>query len=74
MNLRFLDPAEEEMVKAARTYEDQAGGRGERFLEEVEGCVDLLLDRLHIGRRVGEFRRFPLRKFPFTLNLRTRRR
>ena len=55
------------MLKAARTYEDQAGGLGERFLEEGEGCVDLLLDRPHIGRRVGEFRRFPLRKFPFTL-------
>ena len=67
MNLRFLDPAEEEMLEAARTYEDQAGGLGERFLDEVEGCMELLLDRPHIGRRVGEFRRFPLRKFPFTL-------
>ena len=67
MNLRFLDPAEEEMLEAARTYEDQADGLGERFLDEVEGCVELLLDRPHIGRRVGEFRRSPLRKFPFTL-------
>ena len=67
VNLRFLDSAEEEMTEAARTYEDQAVGLGERFLDEVEGCVDLLLDRPYIGRRVGEFRRFPLRKFPFTL-------
>ena len=52
---------------AARIYEDQAVGLGERFLDEVEGCVDLLLDRPYIARRVGEFRRIPLRKFPFTL-------
>lgn len=67
MNLRFLDKAEEEMTVAARIYEDQAAGLGERFLDEVEGCVDLLLDRPFIGRPIGEFRRFPLRKFPFTL-------
>ena len=36
-------------------------------MEEVEGCGDLLLDRPYIGKRVGEFRRFPLGKFPFTL-------
>ena len=45
MNFRILDPAEEEMLQAARSYEDQAIGLGERFLDEVEGCVDLLLDR-----------------------------
>ena len=64
MNLRFLDPAEEEMTEAARMYEDQAVGLGERFLDEVEGCVDLLRDRPYIGRRAGQFRCFPLRKFP----------
>ena len=67
MNLRFLDTEEEEMLEAAGIYEDQAVGLGERFPDEVEGCVDLLLDRPCIGRRVGELRRFPLRKFPFTL-------
>ena len=55
------------MLEAAWIYEDQAAGLGERFLDEVEGCVDLLLDRPCIGRRDGELRRFPLRKFPFTL-------
>ena len=48
MNLRFLDSAEEEMTEAARMYEDQAVGFGERFLDEVEGCVDL---RSQIGER-----------------------
>ena len=55
------------MTEAAEIYEDEAVGLGGRFLDEVEGCVDLLLDRPYIGRRVGEFGRFPLRKFPFTL-------
>lgn len=67
MNLRFLVPAEEEMLEAAQRYEEQATGLGERFLDEVEVCVELLLDQPSIGRRVGKFRRFPLRKFPFTL-------
>ena len=56
MNVRFLEPAEEEMFEAARIYEDQAAGLGERFLDLPQS-----------GRRVGELRRFPLRKFPFTL-------
>ena len=67
MKLRFLDPAEEEMLRAAQLYEDQATGLGERFLDEVEGCVELLLDQPNVGRQFGKFRRFPLRKFPFTL-------
>ena len=67
MNLRFLGPAEEEMIETARIYEDHAIGLGEQFLNEVEGCVELLLDQPNIGRQIGNFRRFPLRKFPFTL-------
>ena len=65
--LRFLDPVEEEMLEAVRIYEDQSVGLGERFLDQVEGCMDLLLDRPYIGRRVGESRRLLLRKFPFPL-------
>ena len=55
MNLRFLDSAEDEMTEAARIYEDQAVGLGERFLDEVEGCVDLLLDR-NYSRRLSTAR------------------
>ena len=55
MNFRFLDPAEEEMTEAARVYEDQAVGLGERFLDEVEGCVDVLLDRPYSGGESGNF-------------------
>ena len=39
MKFRFLDPAEEEMTEAARIYEDQTVGLGERFPDEVEGCT-----------------------------------
>ena len=55
------------MREAARTCEIRAAGLGERFLDDVEGCLELLLERPHIGRQVGELRRFPLRKLPFTL-------
>ena len=55
------------MLKGARICEDQTPGLGERFLDEVVGCVELFLDRPRIGRRVRDLRRFPLRKFPFTL-------
>ena len=54
MKLRFLDPAEEEMLRAAQLYEDQATGLGERFLDEVEGCVELLLDQPNVGRQLGK--------------------
>lgn len=67
VNHRFLAPAEDDLLEAARLYEDQAIGLGERFLDEVERCLELLLDRPHIGRPIGKLRRFPLRKFPFTL-------
>ena len=52
MNLRFLDSAEEEMTEAVRIYEDQAVGLGERFLDEVEGCVDLF-DRSTLHREAS---------------------
>ena len=67
MNLRFLDAAVREILEAAQRYEEQASGLGEQFVNEVEGCAVLLLDLPEIGRRVGQFRRFPLRKFPFAL-------
>ena len=55
------------MLEAAKFYEDQSVGLGERFPGEVEGCVELLLDRPEIGTLAGELRQFPLRKFPFNL-------
>ena len=48
MTPRFLVPAEEEMLEAANFYEGQSIGLGTRYLDEVEGCVELLLDRPHI--------------------------
>ena len=44
MKLRFLDPAKEEMLRAAQLYDDQATGLGERFLDEVDGEARLLED------------------------------
>ena len=47
MKLRFLDPAEEEMLRAAQFYEVQATGLGERFLDEVDG--EAAARRLPVG-------------------------
>jgi len=37
--IRFLDPAEREMLDAVRYYESQAAGLGEDFLSKVESAV-----------------------------------
>ncbi|OHB74122.1 MAG: plasmid stabilization protein [Planctomycetes bacterium RBG_16_55_9] len=37
--IRFLDPAEQEMLDAAHYYESQAVGLGEDFLSKVENAV-----------------------------------
>ena len=55
MSFRFLDPAEEEMTEAARIYEDQAVGLGERFLDEVEGVWICCSIDLTSGGASGNF-------------------
>ena len=63
--VRFLDPAEQEMLGAARYYESQAVGLGEDFLSKVESAVRDIAEhpemwpviRLDIRRRLVH--RFP---------------
>ncbi len=47
MRARFLEEAEEEMYEAAAFYEGRTDGLGDRFLDDIEACVD----RIAIGRR-----------------------
>ena len=39
----YLDPARDEMIEAARWYDDQQRGVGDEFLNEVDRAVDRLL-------------------------------
>ena len=39
----YLDPARDEMIEAARWYDDQQRGVGGEFLDEVDRAIDRLL-------------------------------
>ena len=64
--IRFLDPAEREMLDAARYYESQAAGLGEDFLSKVESAVRDIAehpDRWPVIR--FEIRRRLVHRFPY---------
>ncbi len=66
--LRFLRPAETEMVAAARYYESQCAGLGRRFLGEVERTTAAIAAHPQSGVVVrGDIRRRLLFRFPFAL-------
>ncbi|HPO17110.1 MAG TPA: type II toxin-antitoxin system RelE/ParE family toxin [Candidatus Hydrogenedentes bacterium] len=67
-SLRFLSPAENEMLKAARYYESKCSGLGCRFLGEVERTTEAISANPRAGaifRR--NIRRRLLPHFPFSL-------
>ena len=60
----FLDPAAQEMLEAARYYENNAAGLGEEFL--VLHTLNRILEQPKSGRVIrGHTRRRLLRRFPF---------
>lgn len=68
MRLEFHPDADRELREAARRYESEAPGVGERLAEEVKRVTDLLLEHPTIGNEIGSGRRkFSLHRFPFTL-------
>jgi plasmid stabilization system protein ParE len=68
VSARFLEKAEEEMYEAAAFYEGRTNGLGERFLDDIQACVDRISERPHMGRQVGEhFRVVLARRFPFSV-------
>lgn len=68
MNYEFHPEAELEVLEAAARYDSAVPGLGERFGDEVERVIDLLLDSPGLGARVdGEIRHFVLQRFPFSV-------
>lgn len=68
MIVRFHRAAELELTAAVKTGEERAAGLGAELLDEVERVVALLSEFPHLGIALDERRRkFPLRRFPFSL-------
>ena len=56
------------MNEAAAFYESRVVGLGEEFLAEVNACVERILERPKIGRRLrGDIRRLLVTRFPYSV-------
>lgn len=68
MNYEFHPEAELEVIEYAARYEADVLGLGERFGDEVERVVELLLENPNLGAPLdGEIRHFVLRRFPHSV-------
>ena len=68
MNFIKEPAAEKELIDAAAFYDRQRPGLGDRFIDEFERVIALLLEHPELGVRVGEDRRvIVLNRFPFRL-------
>jgi plasmid stabilization system protein ParE len=68
MRGRFLKPAEAEVEEAARYFDEQRDGLGERFQQDLLDAVKVVTGHPLIGKPVrGRVRQFPLRRFPYKM-------
>jgi len=68
MSHEFHPEAEFELLEAASRYESEVPGLGERFGDEVERVVAVLLENPNLGAPLmDDLRHFVLRRFPFTI-------
>lgn len=68
MKYEFHPDAELEVLEYAARYESEVPGLGERFGDEVESVVELLLENSKLGAvPEGEIRHFVLRRFPHSV-------
>ncbi len=66
MNVRFLSPAEQELVEAASYYQSISPRLGVSFIEEVGTTIDRILLQPTAWTRVSTHHRRSLtRRFPF---------
>jgi plasmid stabilization system protein ParE len=64
--VRLLDPAEQEMLDAARYYESQAAGLGDDFLSKVESAVRDVAERPDMWPVIRlDIRRRLVHRFPY---------
>lgn len=63
---RFLSPAEQEMLDAARYYDSQAVGLGEEFLARIESAVKDVVDHPAMYPIIrADIRRRLVHRFPY---------
>lgn len=68
MKYEFHPDAELEILEYAARYESQVPGLGERFGDEVERVIELLLENPKLGALVeGDIRHFVLQRFPHSI-------
>ena len=68
MNYEFHPEVELEVIEYAARYEADVPGLGERFGDEVERVVELLLENPNLGGPLdGEICHFVLRRFPHSV-------
>ena len=66
--VRLLDPAEQEMLDAARYYESQAAGLGVDFLSKVQGAVRDIAEHPEMWPVIRfEIRRRLVPRFPYAI-------
>ena len=66
--VRFIGPAEQEMIEAARYYELQAPGLGEDFLDKVEAAAqDIATNPEQWPVMRSDIRRRLIHRFPYAL-------
>ncbi len=68
MRLRFLSPAESELVAAARFYDKQVSGLGLEFLDKVQHALNVIRKNPELPSHISDSqRRCRLRRFPYGL-------
>ena len=68
MRVRFLLPAEEEMIEAAIYYEMQVEGLGKNFLDIIEGAVAETAENPEIWPEIEQgIQRRLIRRFPYSI-------
>ncbi len=68
MQIKILDPAEEDLLAGIQFYEDQCEGLGSYFQNSLFADIDGLLIHAGVHRVVFEkYHRMPASRFPFAV-------